>query len=67
VRPGITDYAAIEFCNEEAILARYPNPQEAYVKEILPAKIALYKKYISEQSFKTDFTIIFKTLGRLLG
>jgi len=66
VRPGITDYAAIEYRNEEAILARYSNPQEAYVKEVLPAKIALYKKYIAEQSFLTDFKIIFSTLGKLV-
>jgi len=66
VRPGITDYAAIEYRNEEAILARYSNPQEAYAKEILPAKIALYKKYIAEQSFLTDLRIILRTLGKLV-
>lgn len=67
VRPGITDYAAIEYRNEEEILARYSDPQEAYVKEILPAKIALYKKYIAEQTFLTDLKILFRTLGKLVG
>jgi len=66
VRPGITDYAAIEYRNEEIILARYSDPQAAYAKEILPAKIELYKKYISEQSFITDLKIILKTLLRLV-
>ncbi|MBU2573443.1 MAG: sugar transferase, partial [Elusimicrobia bacterium] len=67
VRPGITDYAAIEYRNEEAVLARYSNPQEAYMKEVLPAKIALYKKYIAEQSFLTDLKIIVKTVWKIIG
>jgi len=46
---------------------RYATPQEAYVKEILPAKIALYKKYIAEQSFLTDLKIIAKTLSKVVG
>lgn len=66
VRPGITDYAAIEFRHEESILARYSNPQEAYTTEILPAKIVLYKKYIAEQSFSTDLKIILRTLAKLV-
>ena len=61
VRPGITDFAAIEFRNEERILADYDDPEKAYRENILPAKIALYKKYISEQSLKTDLKIVFKT------
>lgn len=65
VRPGITDYAAIEFRHEESILARYGDPQDAYVKEILPAKIVLYKKYIAEQSLLTDLKLIVKTFGSL--
>lgn len=65
VRPGITDYAAIEYRNEEGVLARYPNPQEAYAREILPAKIKLYKKYIAEQSFLTDLNIIASTFWEL--
>ena len=44
VRPGITDYAAIEYRDEEEILqklaggGRYSSPHEAYIAEILPAK-----------------------------
>lgn len=67
VRPGITDYAAIEFRNEEAVLAAYPDPQAAYEREILPAKIALYKKYISELSFWTDIKILVHTFAAVIG
>ncbi|MDD4004288.1 MAG: sugar transferase [Elusimicrobiaceae bacterium] len=61
VRPGITDYAAIAFRNEEELLARCQRPRDAYVNEILPAKIALYKKYVAEISFLTDVKILAKT------
>jgi len=65
VRPGITDYAAIEYRNEETILAGYSNPQDAYIRKILPAKIALYKKYILEQSFGTDLGILMRTVRKI--
>lgn len=65
VRPGISDYAAIEFRDEESILAKYADPEMAYVKEILPAKISLYKKYISDQSMACDLGIIFRTFAAI--
>ncbi|HAH32848.1 MAG TPA: sugar transferase [Elusimicrobia bacterium] len=65
VRPGITDYAAIEYRDEVAVLAQYSDPQEAYVQKLLPAKILLYKKYIAEQSFLTDLKILVRTLIKL--
>lgn len=65
IRPGITDYAAIEYRNEEEILARYADPNVAYANNILPSKIVLYKRYILEQSFLTDLKIIVITLGKI--
>lgn len=62
LRPGITDYAAIEFRDEETILAGYADHEKAYREQILPAKIVLYKKYISEMSLVNDLGILFKTL-----
>jgi lipopolysaccharide/colanic/teichoic acid biosynthesis glycosyltransferase len=66
VRPGITDFAAIEYRDEEAILARSPDPERAYVEEVLPAKIRLYFRYLEERSFATDLSLIFRTLGAIL-
>ena len=62
VPPGITDFAAIEYRDEERILARSPDPEQAYLHEILPAKIALYQKYLAQRSFGTDLSLILKTL-----
>jgi len=62
ISPGITDYAALEFRNEEEILARYADTEDAYTRVILPEKIALYKKYINEMGFTADLKILFRTM-----
>jgi lipopolysaccharide/colanic/teichoic acid biosynthesis glycosyltransferase len=65
VRPGITDYASIDFRNEEKVLSNYNDPEEGYIKEVLPAKIALYRKYLSEKGFFTDAKLILLTLLKI--
>jgi lipopolysaccharide/colanic/teichoic acid biosynthesis glycosyltransferase len=67
IKPGITDYASLEFLNENEILGNVNNPEEVYVKEIMPAKLALNLKYMNEQSFSTDLKIIVKTILRIAG
>lgn len=64
VRPGLTDYAALEFIDEEAILGSYDDREAAYVEEVLPRKIELYHKYLVNQGLGTDVSIILKTLFR---
>lgn len=67
VKPGITDYASIEYVNENEVLARSSNPEETYIKEIMPHKLQLNLKYIREKSFFTDLKIIFGTLRKIVG
>ena len=67
VRPGLTDYAAIAYRNEEAVLAGFEDHEAAYRSEILPAKIKLYMEYLGYLSFFTDMKIIFATTARVLG
>jgi len=62
IYPGLTDYAALKFRNEEKILARYEDVEEAYIDVVLPEKILLYRKYINEMSFQTDLKIVIRTL-----
>jgi lipopolysaccharide/colanic/teichoic acid biosynthesis glycosyltransferase len=66
ISPGITDYAALEFRNEEEILARYADVEDAYTRVILPEKIALYKKYINEMGFMADLKILFRTMVEVI-
>lgn len=62
VRPGLTDFASIDFVNENEILAKSEDPEKAYIEEIMPLKLNLNLKYISEMSLSTDFKIIFGTI-----
>jgi lipopolysaccharide/colanic/teichoic acid biosynthesis glycosyltransferase len=66
IRPGITDYAALEFRDEEYILNKYADANVGYIKEVLPAKIALYMQYLEKISFTTDVKIICKTVWRIV-
>ena len=66
VRAGITDYASIEFSNENDILADEADPEKAYIEKIMPRKIELNKKYLSEMSVITDIKIILLTIKKIL-
>lgn len=65
VKPGITDYASIEYSNENELLAKSSEPEKTYIEEIMPAKLLLNQKYISEQGLLTDLRIIFKTIAKI--
>lgn len=62
IKPGITDYASIEFRNENELLAGKPNPIDFYIHEIMPVKLGLNIEYIQSRSFWSDLVIIFRTL-----
>ena len=66
VRAGITDYASIEFSDENDLLASEEDPEKAYIEKIMPKKIELNKKYISEISMLTDIKIILLTIKKIL-
>lgn len=66
IKPGITDYAAVEFRDEENILKKYKDTEDGYIKEVLPVKIKLYKRYLRDKSFITDMKLIFLTLWKII-
>jgi lipopolysaccharide/colanic/teichoic acid biosynthesis glycosyltransferase len=66
VRPGITDYASIEYSNENELLAKSENPEQTYIQEVMPAKLKLNLKYINDAGLATDIKIIFRTLGKIV-
>lgn len=61
VVPGITDYASIEYVDENRILGGAADPDKVYVEEILPDKIRYNMKYIENRSLKEYFKIILLT------
>jgi lipopolysaccharide/colanic/teichoic acid biosynthesis glycosyltransferase len=66
IKPGITDFASIEYVRENELLSQSPHPEKTYIEEIMPAKLALNLKYVSEQSFLTDMKIILQTIKAIL-
>ena len=60
-KPGITDNAAIEFRNEQALLAGSPDAERTYIEEILPRKVALYREYVSNITVRGDLVLLFRT------
>lgn len=66
VRPGITDYASIEYIDENRLLAQSSDPDKTYIEEIMPAKIALNLRYINHQTLGEYFKIIFLTMSKII-
>ena len=65
VKPGITDFASIEYFNENELLEKFENPEEFYINEVMPAKLKINLKYIKNQSIFVDVQVIFKTILRI--
>jgi len=66
VPPGITDFASIEYKDENDILGAAANPDKAYIEEILPAKLGYYLRYVQTRSLKLDFMLIVKTIRKII-
>ena len=66
VKPGITDYASLEYFNENEQLAKSEDPKRTYIEEVMPHKIEINQKYLSRPTLGHDLQIIFKTIRRIL-
>lgn len=62
VRPGITDFASIQFRNENELLEGKPDPIDFYIREIMPVKLEINLLYVRNQSLLTDIRILLKTI-----
>ncbi|WP_293998983.1 sugar transferase [Sphaerotilus sp.] len=62
VRPGITDFASIEYRDEGTLLAQSSDPERTYREVILPTKLALQARYVDETGVWTDMKLIGRTL-----
>jgi lipopolysaccharide/colanic/teichoic acid biosynthesis glycosyltransferase len=66
VKPGITDYASLEYFTENELLGQSDNPRETYIREIMPAKIELNKKYIANPTLGQDLKIMWLTFRKMI-
>ncbi len=66
VKPGITDYASIEYMDENEILGKSSDPEKTYIEEIMSEKIKCNMKYIQNKSLVEYFKIIFLTILKII-
>jgi lipopolysaccharide/colanic/teichoic acid biosynthesis glycosyltransferase len=65
MRPGITDYASIEFADLDDRVGRV-DPDKYFREHIMPKKTALRVKYVKEWSLGSDIKILWLTLFRVM-
>ena len=66
LRPGITDWASIRMIDENQILGQAENPEQAYLEQVLPEKLAYYARYADTHNLGEDIRIIIATLLRIV-
>lgn len=66
VKPGITDYASLEYFKENELLGKSQDPKRTYIEEIMPAKLALNKKYLNNPSVGHDIKIMWMTFLKMI-
>lgn len=66
VKPGITDYASLEYFKENELLGKAADPQKTYIEEIMPAKIHLNMKYLENPGVRQDIKIMWRTFIKMI-
>ena len=66
VKPGLTDWASIQFIDENQLLAAAENPEIYYIKNIIPRKITENLRYIDNHTLWTDIKIILLTIKAIV-
>ena len=66
VKPGITDYASLEYFNENEVLAQSSDPKKTYIEDVMPHKIMINQKYLRRPTLSHDISIIAKTVKRIV-
>jgi len=65
MRPGITDYASIEFADLDDRVGNV-DPDRYFGEHVLPRKISLRIKYVKHWSLGSDIAIIWATVRRVV-
>lgn len=66
IKPGITDYASLEFRNENEMISQSDDVYGVYVNKIMPEKLRLNLKYMEDRSLWLDIKLIFRTLINII-
>ena len=66
IKPGITDYASLEYFDENRLLGEAADPRETYIHEIMPAKLRLNEKYLQDPTVWHDLKIMWLTFRKMI-
>ncbi len=66
MRPGLTDFASLEYMDENDILQQSEDPEQAYIHEIMPHKLKLGLRYVQQQNFFLDIQILMRTAIKIV-
>lgn len=66
IRPGITATSSIAFKDEDRLLNAAENPEQVYIEQILPPKMAYNLEYMKSITLFNDIKIMFQTVGAVL-
>ena len=64
-KPEIMIKAYVFLFNENEILGNSIDPEKTYIEEVMPAKLELNKKYISNRTVKHDIEIMLLTFKKM--
>jgi lipopolysaccharide/colanic/teichoic acid biosynthesis glycosyltransferase len=65
VRPGMTDWASVKYCEEGNVLSTSDDPKSLYDRDIRPDKMRLALEYVRTNSWRVDVQIIVQTIKRV--
>jgi lipopolysaccharide/colanic/teichoic acid biosynthesis glycosyltransferase len=66
VRPGLTDPAALKYCQEAEILALVPDPLQHFKTVVTPDKLRISEDYMRRANTWSDLGVMARTLAALL-
>lgn len=66
VKPGITDYASLEYYKENELLGKSQDARKTYIEEVMPAKLQLNLEYINESGIGKDLLIMWRTFLKVI-
>ena len=66
LRPGVTGFASIRFKDENELLGKQQDPEQAYIEKILPIKMNLDLQYVEQFGVWTDIKTMLETVKAVL-
>lgn len=64
-KPGLSSPASLVFSNEDRLLRKYKDKSSAYIKHIVPKKIAIDLAYFKTETIIGNLLIIYKTIVKI--